>query len=195
MKLNIALLGGPGSGKGTQAPLLAKHYNLIHLSTGDLFRSEIERQTDIGKKVQALVNSGAYCPDDLVLDILNNHIVSKEETNGFILDGVPRTLQQAEMMDGINYQHPIPITVVVNLQVDEQVIIQRIQKRSQIEGRSDDQIEIVKQRIANYRTLTEPLIDYYSHQNRLVQVDGMHTIEEVSQDIIAKIEGFLSHCK
>ena len=188
---NIVLLGAPGSGKGTQAALLAKHYNLIHFSTGVLFRHEIELETAIGKEAKILINNGNYCPDNMTLNMLNEHISANKEADGFIFDGVPRTLQQAEMMDGINYPHPISVTLVINLQIDDQKITQRIEKRYQEEGRTDDQLKILPQRIKNYHSLTKPLIDYYSRQKRLVQVNGMKCIEEVFQDIIVKIDEFL----
>jgi adenylate kinase len=181
---NIALLGGPGSGKGTQAPLLAKHFDLIHFSTGALFRQEIALETTIGKQAKILIDNGNYCPDEMTLNMLNEHIMAEKEARGFIFDGVPRTLQQAKMMDGINYPHPVPVTLVVNLKVDEREIIKRIEKRYQEEGRSDDQLKILPQRIKNYYNLTEPLIGYYAHQNRLIQVDGMRCIEDVFQDVI-----------
>lgn len=184
---NIVLLGGPGSGKGTQALLIAQHYHLVHLSTGALFRSEIERETTIGKQAKVLIDKGNYCPDDMTLNMLNNHILTQKGGHGFIFDGVPRTLQQAKMMDGIDYHHPIPVTLVVNLQVNEQEIIQRIEKRYIEERRSDDQFRILPQRMENYRTLTEPLIEYYAKQNKLIQVNGMNRIEEVFQHIITKI--------
>ncbi len=189
---NIVLLGGPGSGKGTQAPLLADHYHLVHLSTGALFRDEIEKGTAIGKEAKLLIDKGNYCPDDMVLNLLNSHIVAEKDACGFVFDGVPRTLEQAQMMDGINCPYLVPVTAVVNLQVDEDEIIQRIKRRYFEEGRSDDQFKILPQRMKNYRTLTEPLIDYYRQQNKLIQVNGMNSVDEVFQDIITKVEVFYS---
>ena len=188
---NIVLLGGPGCGKGTQARRLAKHYDLVHFSTGALFRHEMKLETVVGKQARLLIDNGNYCPDDMALNMLNEHIAAAEVLRGFIFDGVPRTLKQAKMMDGVNYLNPIPVTLVINLQVDEEEITRRIQKRAIEEGRSDDQLAVLPQRIANYYILTEPLIDYYSHQNRLIQINGMNSVEEVFQDIIAKIEEFL----
>ena len=185
---NIVLLGGPGSGKGTQAPLLAHYYDLIHVSTGALFRYEIEMGTDIGKQAKVLIEHGNYCPDDMTLNMLNDYIMIQKGARGFIFDGVPRTLQQAKMMDGINYPYPIPVTLVINLQVDEKEIIKRIEKRYQEEKRTDDQFKVLPQRIKNYYNLTEPLIDYYSHQNKLIQVDGMRGIDEVFQDMVARCD-------
>jgi adenylate kinase len=176
---NIVLLGAPGSGKGTQAQLLSERYNLDHISTGELFRQEIASQSPIGLRVQEIIEKGNLCPDDLTLDILVAHIDIYTNNNGFIFDGVPRTVDQAKMMDGTGYHKTIPITIVIDIQVDKAEIINRITKRSQLEGRSDDAIHVLEQRISNYSELTKPLESYYARQNKIQTVNGMQSIEAV----------------
>ncbi|MDR1346065.1 MAG: adenylate kinase [Bacteroidales bacterium] len=176
---NIVLLGAPGSGKGTQARLISEKYNLDHISTGELFRQEIASQSSIGRHVKEIIEKGNLCPDDLTLDMLVAHIDNYTNNNGFIFDGVPRTIDQAKMMDGIGYHKTISITIVIDIQVDKKEIINRITKRSQLEGRSDDVIHILKQRISNYFELTRPLENYYARQNKIRTVNGMQNVETV----------------
>ena len=189
---NIVLLGGPGSGKGTQATFIKEKYALEHLSTGQLFRHEIAIKSEIGLKVKAVIDSGNYCSDELTLDVLNTHISTLQNPKGFIFDGVPRTLEQAKRMDGINYAQALPVHLVINLTVNENEIVQRILKRALLEGRSDDTQEIVVQRIANYYALTEPLIEYYTQQGKLHSINGMQAIEKVSEDIKSVIDKYIS---
>lgn len=188
---NIVLLGGPGSGKGTQANLLKEKFGMIHLSTGQLLRQEIAQRTDIGILAEGLIDHGNFCPDDVVLDMVNNRIAQERDPIGFLFDGVPRTLSQAKKMDGIEYSPAVPVAIVINLLIDEEETAKRIQKRAQLEGRKDDKIEILPQRFANYHKLTEPLIEYYQNQNKLLQINGMQEIDEVFQEILRKVEEWL----
>jgi adenylate kinase len=180
---NIVLLGAPGSGKGTQARLVGKKYNLDHVSTGELFRQEIASQSSIGLHVKEIIEQGNLCPDNLTLDMLVHHIDTYTNNNGFIFDGVPRTIDQAKMMDGSGYHKTIPITVVIDIQVDENEITDRIVKRSQLEGRSDDAIHILKQRVSNYFEQTKPLEHYYAKQGKIQTINGMQSVETVFQAI------------
>jgi adenylate kinase len=185
---NIVLLGAPGSGKGTQARLISEKYNLDHVSTGELFRQEIASQSPVGLHVKEIIERGNLCPDNLTLDMLVHHINTYVNNNGFIFDGVPRTIDQAKMIDGIGYHQTIPITVVIDIQVDEAEVTDRIVKRSQLEGRSDDVIHILKQRISNYFELTKPLEYYYAEQGKIQTINGMQSIETVFETICSILD-------
>jgi len=180
---NIVLLGAPGSGKGTQATLISNHYQLEHISTGDMFRKEIEARSEIGMTVKKILDEGRLCPDNLTLDMLVHYLSRFKQVKGFILDGVPRTLEQAQMMDGINYGHTVPINMVLYLTVNKTEIVERLSKRAQLLNRSDDDPQIIQQRIMNYEKLTEPLVKYYSQKGILHEINGMRTVEEVFEDI------------
>ncbi|MDR1757673.1 MAG: adenylate kinase [Bacteroidales bacterium] len=185
---NIVLLGAPGCGKGTQAALIQKEYGLTHISTGAMFRHEISARTPIGLEADKAISRGNYCSDELTLDLLNQRITQASEARGFILDGVPRTIEQALKMDGIHYQKPITISLVICLKVDDAEIIKRVLQRAKIENRADDTLEIVKQRISNYYTLTEPLMTYYEMQHKLCIINGMQHTGKVFADIETAIQ-------
>ena len=189
---NIVFFGSPGCGKGTHAAEVAQRYHLQTISTGELYRSEIAAQTELGIMAKKLIDAGQLCPDELTLNMLHNHIESMPETNGFILDGVPRTQKQAEMMDGIGYDKPINIDMVLYLEVTEEEAIRRILERAAISGRADDTLEVIKSRLENYAKLTQPLADYYEKQNKLYRVDAMSTIEVVSERIYKVLDPFFN---
>jgi len=185
---NIVLLGAPGSGKGTQADLLKQHYHLEHVSTGDLYRKEMASGSPIGIEARQLIDQGHLCPDKMTLDLLHQFCADAQNVRGFLLDGVPRTLEQAQMMDGIGYPHIIPITLVVYIEVDENEVIERLIKRAELLKRTDDTPEVIRQRIENYEIQTKPLIAHYHAQNKLIKVNGMQTVEEVFSDICELID-------
>ena len=189
---NIVFFGSPGCGKGTHAAEVAERYHLQTISTGELYRNEIAAQTELGILAKKLIDAGQLCPDELTLNMLHNHIESMPETNGFILDGVPRTQKQAEMMDGIGYDKPINIDLVLYLEVTEEEAVRRILERSAISGRADDTLEVIKSRLENYAKLTQPLADYYEKQNKLYRVDAMSTIEVVSERIYKVLDPFFN---
>jgi len=187
---NIVLLGAPGSGKGTQALLLKEKYSLEHASTGDLYRKEMAACSPLGMKAKEIINRGDLCPDELTLDMLYHFCCSCKKTRGFLLDGVPRTLEQAQMMEGNGYPNVIPVTLAVYLEVDENEVVERLSKRAVELNRADDTPEVIRQRIVNYELQTKPLIDYYYAQNKLIKVNGMQSVEEVFADICKMIDSF-----
>ncbi|MCQ2269616.1 MAG: adenylate kinase [Bacteroidales bacterium] len=187
-QFNIVLLGAPGSGKGTQAPKLMEKFKLHHISTGDMFRKEIASQSPIGIKAKSIIDNGGLCPDDVTLDMLNSYLSKLGECKGYILDGVPRTIEQAQMLDGINYDKPVSISKVIYIKIDEEEIIKRILKRAAELGRTDDTPEVAKNRTEQYFKLTHPLIDYYKKQGKLIEINGMQTIDEVFADICKALE-------
>jgi adenylate kinase len=184
---NLVLLGAPGSGKGTQANLLKERYQLIHASTGDLYRKEMAEESLLGLKAKAIINRGELCPDELTLDMLFKFYASHNEARGFLLDGVPRTIEQAQMMEGIGYPHIIPVTLAIYIEVDENEVIERLSNRAVELKRADDTPEVIRQRILNYENQTTPLIEYYRAQNKLIEINGMQLVEEVFADICEKL--------
>lgn len=187
-QINIVMFGAPGSGKGTQAKRMAEKFGLMHVSTGDLFRYEMSNKTPLGLKAQEIINRGDLCPDDITLGMLKNHIDNNKESKGFIFDGVPRTIKQAEMLDDKSLFDSIDITKVIYLKVDTEEVERRILKRAQIEQRADDTPETVKARVGNFFAQTMPLVDYYRSQGKLAEVDGMQDIDNVFGSICEIIE-------
>ena len=187
-QINIVMFGAPGSGKGTQAKQMAEKFQLEHVSTGDLFRYEISHKTPLGLKAQELINRGDLCPDDITLGMLRNHIEKHADSKGFIFDGVPRTIKQAEMLDAPSFFTDLDITKVIYLKVEMEEVERRILKRAEIEKRADDTVEAVKSRVANFFAQTLPLFDYYEKQGKLVEINGMQDIEHVFADICKVIE-------
>jgi adenylate kinase len=185
---NIVLLGAPGCGKGTQANLLKQRYHLEHASTGDLYRKEIASGSPIGMQAKRLIDQGSLCPDELTLDILFHFCTSFKNARGFLLDGVPRTIQQAQMMEGIGYPHIIPVTTAIYIKVEEHEVVERLAKRAILLKRTDDTPEVIRQRIVNYENQTKPLIAHYRAQNKLIKINGMQSVEEVFLDICEMID-------
>ncbi|MBO7647475.1 MAG: adenylate kinase [Bacteroidales bacterium] len=186
--MNIILFGAPGSGKGTQAKLLTEKYGFDHVSTGDLFRYEMFHNTPLGLKAKEIINRGDLCPDDITLGMLKNHIQSHPDSKGFIFDGVPRTIPQAQMMDDKSFFDTMDIDMVLYLYVEMAEVERRILKRAELENRADDTPEAIKVRVQNFFDQTMPLVDYYQKQGKLVQVDGMQTIEKVFESLCAEID-------
>ena len=187
---NIVLLGAPGSGKGTQAVLLQQQFSLVHASTGDLYRKEMAAGSPLGLRAKEIIDRGDLCPDELTLDMLYQFYSSNKNARGFLLDGVPRTIEQAQMMEGIGYPNRIPISVAVYLEVDENEVVERLAKRAIELNRTDDTPEVIRQRIANYEMQTKPLVDYYHAQNKLIKVNGMQSVEAVFADICKLLEAY-----
>jgi adenylate kinase len=177
--LNIIIFGAPGSGKGTQGENLTKRYNLTHISTGEVLRDKIERQTELGILADTYMSKGQLVPDNLVIDMLSEFIANNSESKGYILDGFPRTLPQGEAMDKILEEQNESINVVLWLDVDDDELIARLLKRGKDSGREDDTFDTIKSRLAVYYRKTEPLKDFYSKQGKLAQIDGTGTVDEI----------------
>lgn len=189
-KRNIVLFGPPGAGKGTQSAFLVKRYGLVHLSTGDLLRAEIQAETPLGLQAQEVMSSGELVPDEVVVGMIKNRIDASPEAKGFIFDGFPRTLAQAEALDNMLQKIGKPISVMLSLEVEEQELVKRLLNRGATSGRTDDRSEeVVRKRIAEYRAKTEPLKSYYEGQGKLRKIDGVGTIEDITRRLTAAIDG------
>jgi adenylate kinase len=186
--LDLLLLGVQGSGKGTQAKRLAAEYGLEHLSTGDMLRQAIAEQTDLGRRVKPILEAGDLVPDDLMIELIRKRLEAPEAANGFILDGFPRTMAQADALDSMLAEVDRPLSVVLELQVPDDVAIQRLRKRAAEEGRSDDTPEAIANRIDLYHRETKPLVSHYRLAGNLVGIHGDRSENEVFSEIQQAIE-------
>ena len=177
--LNIVIFGAPGSGKGTQSELIIKEYGLDHISTGDVLRAEIKGETELGKIASGYIEKGQLVPDELIIDILAKVLDSKKESKGVIFDGFPRTIPQAKALKKMLNERNTDVSVMLNLQVDEEELINRLLERGKISGRSDDNLETIKSRLEVYHNQTAPLADYYIGEGKHVAIKGMGTVEEI----------------
>ena len=186
--MNIILFGPPGAGKGTQAKMLCEKYNLLHLSTGEILRNEIEQNSELGKSVKCIIESGKLVSDEIIIEILNLSISNNTKGNfsGYLFDGFPRNINQANLLDSLK----IKIDFVLLIEVDESILLQRIITRKESEGRSDDNKEIHASRIEIYLQETEPLIERYSSSHVVKRIDGVGEINEVNQRINTALESF-----
>jgi adenylate kinase len=187
--MRLILLGPPGSGKGTQAQRLVQRYGIVQLSTGDMLRAAVAAQTPVGIKAKDIMASGGLVPDDVVIGIISDRLDQPDAKKGFILDGFPRTVPQAEALDVLLKKKRMRLDAVIELRVNESALLQRVETRAAEmrargeERRNDDTPEVLTKRLASYRALTEPLIQYYSDRRKLATVDGMMAIEHVTHEI------------
>src|SRR4051794_12909420 len=187
--MRIILLGPPGSGKGTQAQLLVQRYGIVQLSTGEMLRAAVAAGTPVGLKAKEIMASGGLVPDDVVVGIISDRIDQPDAKNGFILDGFPRTVPQAEALDELLKHKHLKLDAVIELRVNESALLSRVETRvAQMrergeEVRVDDTPEVLTKRLASYRNQTEPLIHYYSERRKLSTIDGMMAIDEVTRAI------------
>ncbi|HLU88815.1 MAG TPA: adenylate kinase [Cyclobacteriaceae bacterium] len=178
--LNIVLFGPPGAGKGTQSEKLIEKYQLSHIATGDLFRKHLGEGTDLGKKAKSYMDEGRLVPDEVVIDMVGEKIRSTKEARGFIFDGFPRTVPQAEALDELLNSNGMEISGMIALDVPEEVLKQRIRERGKTSGRTDDQEESkIDTRIRVYLEETLPVADYYENQGKLSKVHGVGGIDEI----------------
>jgi len=183
-QLNLVLFGPPGAGKGTQSEKIIQRYNLTHISTGDLFRKHLGDKTELGLEAQRYMDNGKLVPDEIVIGMVDQKIKSTPDTNGFIFDGFPRTVPQAEALDQLLESIGEPIAVMVSLEVPEDELKQRLRNRAKISGRTDDQDDSkIQTRINEYREKTVPVSSYYKGQEKLVVIDGVGQIEDIFSKI------------
>jgi adenylate kinase len=181
--MNLILFGPPAAGKGTQAKRLVAERGMVQLSTGDMLRAARTSGTELGKRVAGVMDRGELVSDDIVIALIEERLPETEAAGGAIFDGFPRTLAQAEALDRLLKSRGRRIDRVVRLKVDDDALLARIGKRFAVEGRPDDNPETFKTRLAAYNAQTKPLLPYYEAQERLSEVDGMRSVEQVAADI------------
>ena len=180
--LNLILFGPPGAGKGTQAEFLIESYQLIHLSTGDLLRSEIAGRTQLGLEAKAFMEKGELVPDAVVIGMIKSKLEANQTARGFIFDGFPRTVEQADALDHLLNENKTPISGMLSLEVEREELINRLMGRGLVSGRADDQDQsVIENRINVYGQKTAPLISYYSAQGKHFGINGMGTIPEIAE--------------
>ena len=182
MTLNLLLLGPQGSGKGTQAKRISGEYGIPHIATGDILRDEMARETELGLQVKPVYDAGKLVPDELMIAIIRDRLSRGDTLPGFILDGFPRTMAQAQALDDTLAEIGRELTLVLELQIDDQIARERILRRRE-EGRSDDTPEAIEQRLALYHEKTAPLVAYYRAQGKLVGIHGERPVDEVFSEI------------
>lgn len=214
--MNLIILGPPGAGKGTQAAYISKKFNIPHISTGDIFRANIKGNTPLGQKAKEYMNKGELVPDELTCDLVFDRIEQEDAKGGFLLDGFPRNIFQAEKLDEVLKQRGLNIDCVINVSVEDKILIERAVGRrickecgatyhihfnktkqegicdkcgGELYQRDDDKEETIVNRISVYNASTKPLIDYYTKQGNIANIDGQKEIDVVFEDIIKAIEG------
>jgi adenylate kinase len=219
--MNLVLLGPPGCGKGTQAKRLEEHYGLTQLSTGDMLRAEVAAGTDIGREADAIMKAGKLVPDSMIIRMLADRMAKKADERGFILDGFPRTIPQAQALDDILVKNDLALDGVISIDVDDEAMVERITGRfscvkcgagyhdrfsplkkpgvcdacggTEFSRRKDDNADTVRTRLRAYHLQTEPIIAHYGHKGLVSAVDGMGSIDTVTQNIRAAVDARLSH--
>ncbi len=187
--LNIVLFGPPGAGKGTQAIRLKEKYDLVHLSTGDILRNEIQNKTELGKLAQSYMKKGELVPDDVVINMIENCLKDSNDSNGFIFDGFPRTTEQARALDNLLNKHNREIDNMLSLEVDDEELVNRIIQRGIDSGREDDKNEsVIYNRIITYNKKTAPLKEYYAEQKKYHSIEGVGEVEEVFNRLCEVLE-------
>ncbi len=186
---NLILFGPPGSGKGTQSEKLTARYNLKHLSTGDLLRNEIQKQTPLGNEAKKLMDKGHLVPDEVVIGMISSALDSNPNCDGFLFDGFPRTSAQAEALDKLLELKRAPIAAMLALEVSEEELVKRLLKRGETSGRSDDNNDLViRERIEQYNRKTAPVADHYKRARKVVMVKGEGTVEEIFAALCKEID-------
>ena len=184
--MRIVFIGPPGAGKGTQAERLIETYTMAHLSTGDMLRAARDAKTEVGLKADKYMSAGELVPDEIIVAIIAERLAQPDCGRGYLLDGFPRTIAQAEALDAMLAEKDTPLDVVLELQVPEEELFERLAGR----GRADDTPDVIRQRLVAYRKQTEPLLEYYSGQKLLRSIDGLGSIDEIFQRAKAVLDEF-----
>jgi adenylate kinase len=186
--LNIILFGAPGSGKGTQSEKLIERYELKHISTGELCREEIREGTALGAVADSYISKGHLVPDDIVIGLLEDQLKRCCTKPGLIFDGFPRTLVQGEALDQMLAKYNERVSIVLSLEVDEDELIQRLLKRGEMSGRSDDNLEVIESRLRVYHELSAPLKEFYRNQGKLVEIEGVGSVDDIFASMVSAVD-------
>lgn len=186
--INLILFGAPGSGKGTQSAHLVDRYHLMHVSTGEILRQEIKAETELGLRAKALIEAGHLVPDEVIISMMEDLVASHNEVKGFVFDGFPRTVAQAEALDQLLQRHNGKVSAVLELNVPDEMLIERLLLRKEKEGRSDDNLETINNRLNVYRTQTAPIAAYYARQGTHYSVDGTGEVKEISERLFQIVD-------
>ncbi|MGB2209015.1 MAG: adenylate kinase [Candidatus Puniceispirillaceae bacterium] len=189
--MNVILFGPPGAGKGTQAQMLVSEFGMVQLSTGDMLRAAIAAESELGLKAKSIMDAGQLVSDDIMIGMISERMDAPDCANGVILDGFPRTVAQAEALDLMFADKNIALDSVIEIAVDEAALFARIENRAAETGgsRSDDNAEVLAERLKVYHANTAPILPYYKDKNKLVTIDGMQSIDKVSEDIRSVMQG------
>ena len=186
--LNIILFGPPGAGKGTQSQYLREKYQLTYISTGEILREEIAAETELGLQVKEIIGQGNLVSDEIVASIIEKRLAENITSPGFLFDGYPRTVKQAEILDEMMKKYSIGLTGVLSLEVPENLLIERMLERGKTSGRADDNIDSIKHRFVEYEAKTKPVLDYYAAQGNLHPVNGVGEIPQIFQNLCNLID-------
>lgn len=188
MSFNIIFFGPPAAGKGTQAKIIEQKHNLRQLSTGDMLRAQVAEGTELGKQAKEIMDSGKLVSDEIVIGMIADSMNRNSKAKGFIFDGFPRTTAQAEALDKMLSERGEQIDMVLELQVDDGALLERIEKRAKEEGRSDDTVDAMKVRLEQYRSYSADVLPYYQAKDIVFGIDGMRAIDEVTMQIEAVLD-------
>ena len=191
--MRLLLIGAPGAGKGTQADRIADHFGVVHISSGDLLRRHVADETAIGRAAKEYMDRGELVPNALVLDMLRKPVVAAAAAGGYVLDGFPRTVEQAESAYEVAKDLGVAVQLAILLDVKRETLIERLIARGKSSGRSDDTAEVIERRQQVYEEQTEPLLDYYRKRERLVVVNGDRPVDEVTWSVVVQVERAAKH--
>lgn len=186
--MRLLIMGAPGAGKGTQATALGAHFGVPVISTGDIFRDNISRGTELGLKVKAIIDSGDYVPDEVTEDIVADRLSQPDCAEGFLLDGFPRTMHQVRFLDEFLGKDGHSLDAAVSLLVDPEALVERLLSRADVEGRTDDNEETIRRRMEVYAGQTAPLLSHYEEQGVMVEIDGTGSISDVQERMFAALD-------
>jgi adenylate kinase len=190
--MRVLLVAPPGAGKGTQGALIATHFHVPHIATGDLLRDHVARQSPLGVAVQAHLDRGELVPDDIVLDMVRTAFLDAREQGGYVLDGMPRNMAQARALYQVGKSLDMTANVALHLKADDDELIRRLLARAALEHRSDDTEEVIRRRLALYHEVTYPIVEWYSSRGILVSVDAMRPVAQVAHQVLTALEAMSS---
>ncbi|MDQ6649666.1 MAG: adenylate kinase [Actinomycetota bacterium] len=191
--MRLLMLAAPGAGKGTQGARIAEHFQITHIATGDRLRDEVERETPLGLEVKEQTEKGELVPDEVIIEMLRDPLVTATRAGGYVLDGFPRTLAQAQEGRRVAKELGVQAQAALYLTVDDDELVRRLLARAETEGRSDDNEETIKHRLELFHEVTQPVVQYYDRRGMVITVDAMRSIDEVAEEILAKLEVLKPH--